>query len=297
MTKFAVAMAAGCVAMTALAGEVRAQTQTPAIGDVSAHRALLDRYCVTCHNENVRTSGLALDLADLADVSKDGAIWEKVVQKLRGGLMPPTGRPRPEPAAYDGLASFLETSLDRVAAADPNPGLRQAFHRLNRTEYENVIRDLLALDIDGEELLPADDASYGFDNIAGVLKVNQARMERYLSAARIISRLAVGAPVSLPAVDTFKVSPDLTLPQYERVEGLPFGTRGGTRIEYYFREDAEYLIEAELMCPSQGSGDLDCDGAAGFTGRPPAGGHHRWRPRGTLRLAVKTSRGAWRRVR
>ena len=256
-----------CLASAALPAQAQGRTEAEVSGasQMLAHRALLDRYCVTCHSERLKIAGLALDGVDLADVSQDGAIWEKVVHKLRGGLMPPIGRPRPEPAEYDQFASFLEGSLDRVAAANPNPGPRTAFHRMNGAEYENAVRDLLALAIDGDELLPADDASYGFDNIAGVLKVNQARMERYLSAARIISRLAVGAPVSLPAVDTFKVSPDLTLPQYDRIEGLPFGTRGGTRIEYYFREDAEYLIETELMCPSQGSGDLDCDGGAGFT--------------------------------
>lgn len=230
-------------------------------------REVLDRYCVTCHNQRLKTGGLALDRLDPAAVATNPAIWEKVVRKLRGGLMPPAGRPRPEPAAVDAFASALEANLDRTAAVAPNAGYVEPYHRLNRTEYQNAVRDLLALEIDASELLPADDASYGFDNIAGTLKVSQARMERYLSAARTISRLAVGHPVSTPSVDVFKVSPDLSLPQYDRVEGLPFGTRGGVRIPYTFPEDAEYELRVELVCASQGSGDLDCDGSAGFPDR------------------------------
>ncbi len=145
------------------------------------HRALLDRYCVTCHNDRLRTADLALDTLDLEHVGQAPEVWEKVVRKLRAGVMPPAGRPRPDQPAYDGLATWLETALDHAAAASPDPGRTEPFHRLNRAEYRNAVRDLLALDIDITARLPPDDASYGFDNIAGVLKMSPTLMDRYLS--------------------------------------------------------------------------------------------------------------------
>jgi hypothetical protein len=198
---------------------------------------------------------------DLANVAVGAEVWEKVVSKVRSGLMPPAGRPRPDGAATDAFASWLETELDRRAAARPNPGRTEAFHRLNRTEYQNAIRDLLAIDVDVTSLLPADDGSYGFDNIAGALRVNQSLIERYVSAAHKIARTAVGnAPPSL-IIDEFAVS--ASLPQYDHVEGLPFGTRGGTLVRYNFPQDAEYVIKIALTCgPPAGLGV--CDGAAGF---------------------------------
>ena len=207
--------------------------------------ALLDRYCVSCHNETLRTGGLALDTLDVANVPDGADIWEKAVRKLRGGLMPPLGRPRPDAATYDRMVTWLETELDRGAEAQPNPGRTETFHRLNRAEYGNVIRDLLALDVDVAELLPSDNSSYGFDNMAGVLKINQSLLERYLLAARKVSRLAVGRPPSFPAAETFRVP--IALPQYDRLDGFPFGTRGGTRIRYTFPVDAEYTINVELV--------------------------------------------------
>ena len=207
--------------------------------------ALLDRYCVSCHNETLRTGGLALDTLDVANVPEGAEIWEKAVRKLRGGLMPPLGRPRPDAATYDRMVTWLETELDRGAEAQPNPGRTETFHRLNRAEYGNVIRDLLALDVDVAELLPSDNSSYGFDNMAGVLKINQSLLERYLLAARKVSRLAVGRPPSFPAAETFRVP--IALPQYDRLDGFPFGTRGGTRIRYTFPVDAEYTINVELV--------------------------------------------------
>ena len=206
-------------------------------------RALLDRYCVTCHNDRLRTGGLTLDAdaVDVSDVAAHAEVWEQVVRKLRAGAMPPRPRPRPAPAAYAEFRSWLEGELDAAAAADPNPGRTETFHRLSRTEYRNAVRDLLALDVDVSELLPADDTSYGFDNIAGVLGVSPTLMERYLSAARKVSRVAVASPVPSPTAETFRIASDLG--QDRRMEGLPFGTRGGTVIDYNFPEDAEYVFE------------------------------------------------------
>ena len=219
------------------------QAAGTAASSESPQRALLDRYCVTCHNQRLQTGGLALDNIDVSKVAEDAEVWEKVVRKLRGGLMPPAGRPRPEKAAYDGFAAWLETEVDTAAAIDPNPGRTEAVHRLNRRQYHNVIRDLLALDIDVIDLLPADDTSYGFDNIAGALAVSPTLLERYLSAARKIARLAVAAPVPSATAETFRVRSDL--PQEDRLDGLPFGTRGGAKISYNFPEDAEYVIQVE----------------------------------------------------
>ena len=153
----------------------------------AAQRALVDRYCVGCHNDRTTSGNLRLDNADLSAVGEHGELWEKVVQKLRGGLMPPPGRPRPEPAVYQGFASWLETELDRAAAANPNPGRTESFHRLNRTEYQNIVRDLLAIDMDFNNLLPIDDSGGGdapFDNIAASLRLTQSLMEVYLSVAK-----------------------------------------------------------------------------------------------------------------
>ena len=174
----------------------------------AAPSALLDRYCVTCHNDAGLRRGtvpVSLQAIDTANVGADAALWESVLRKLRAGMMPPAGRPRPDQAAHDRLLAWLEGELDRAAAARPNPGRTETFHRLNRTEYANVIRDLLALDIDAAALLPADDASYGFDNIAGVLRLNQSLMERYLAAAAKISRAAVGRPLAAPTAHEFRI--------------------------------------------------------------------------------------------
>ena len=233
---FVILAAAAAPADAAQAGSAEATT-TP-------ERALLDRYCVACHNERLQTAGLELDTADVTDVSADPALWEKVVRKLRAGAMPPAPRPRPDEATYARFIARLETELDAVAAADPNPGRTEAFHRLNRAEYRNVVRDLLALDVDVAELLPADDGSYGFDNIAGVLGVSPTLLERYLSAAKKVSRLAVGSPDMPPTALTWHLAADY--PQDDRIEGLPFGTRGGIAIPFNFPLDAEYVIRLRL---------------------------------------------------
>ena len=220
-----------------------ARPQAPAGHSAAPERALLERYCVTCHNDNLRTAGFSLESLDLGNISADAEAWEKVVLKLRAGMMPPAGRPRPDRETYDRLASFLETDLDRAAAASPDPGHSDALRRLNATEYGNAIRDLLALEVDVTDLLPADDSSAGFDNV-GLGGLDPGRMERYLSAAQKVSRLAMGAPVRSPVADTFIVPSDLN--QEVHVEGLPFGTRGGSAVRYNFPVDAEYEIRAEL---------------------------------------------------
>lgn len=203
-------------------------------------RALLNRYCITCHNDQRLTAGLDLGSADLTQVGEHPELWEKVVRKLNARLMPPIGRPRPDDAAYENLASWIETELDEAWAEAPDPGRTRTFHRLNRSEYRNAIRDLLALEVEIEDLLPADDASYGFDNIAGVLRMSQALMERYLSAARTISRMTVGSPP--PAVDSTVYRTAQDLQQQHRVEDLPFGTRGGLLIEHFFPQEGGYDI-------------------------------------------------------
>lgn len=242
-------------------GHLNARSQSsdrpPQTEQVQAQRALINRYCVTCHNEKLKTGGLALDQLDLADVAGHRDIWEKVARKLRGGIMPPPGRPRPDKAAYTGLLTWVDTEIDRSASLNPNPGRKPAFHRLNRAEYQNAVRDLLAVEVDIASTLPADDASYGFDNMASSLRISEAALEQYLSAARRISRIAVGAPPPAPAAEDFRVQPDAR--QYERIEGLPFGTRGGMLVHYQFSQDGEYEIESELMCDAS-----DCDGASGF---------------------------------
>lgn len=218
----------------------------PADVATPAHaEAMLTQYCLNCHNEKARVGGLALTTADLKDIPGKAETWEKVIRKLRTKTMPPAGLPRPDQAGYNALASYFEIEIDRAAAAHPNPGHTEPVHRLNRTEYQNAIRDLLALEIDGSALLPADDQSYGFDNIAGILKMSPTLLERYMGAAREISRLAVGASKLAPGEQTVRLRSDLS--QYDQIEGLPFGTRGGTAIAYNFPQDGEYVIKAELL--------------------------------------------------
>jgi hypothetical protein len=187
---------------------------------------------------------MALDSLDIAKVSANADVWEKVVLKMRAGLMPPAGAARPDQAVSDAFLTWIESELDRSAAAKPNPGRTEAVHRLNRTEYRNAIRDLLDLDLDVSSLLPADDVSYGFDNIAGVLKISPTLMERYLAAAQKVSRLAIGSPQPSPNIDYFRIADDLS--QDVQLPGLPPGTRGGTLIRYVFPMDGEYEIRPRL---------------------------------------------------
>ena len=208
--------------------------------------ATLTRYCVTCHSDRLRTADLSLAGLDLSHVGEQAEVWEKVIAKLRTRQMPPVGRPRPERETYDALAGWLESEIDRVALANPNPGRTEAVHRLNRSEYANAIRGLLALDVDVDALLPADDFDeYGFDNMADVLTVSPALMERYLSAARKIGRLAVGETPFGPGTETYKV-PILLLQDDRMGDDLPFGSRGGLGIRHHFPVDGEYDLEIRL---------------------------------------------------
>jgi len=213
----------------------------------TAHQATLSRFCFDCHNQTERVADLSLEHLhlDLDAIGNDAAEWEKVVRKLRAGMMPPADAPRPKTEDRLALADWLERALDEAAAAAPNPGRTVAFHRLNRNEYRNAIRDLLALDVDVADLLPADDSSYGFDNIAGVLKLSPTLVERYLAAADRISGLAVGVAPPFEHIDWFRVPDDRS--QEHRLPGMPFGTRGGTKIRYHFPVDGEYMIKAELQ--------------------------------------------------
>jgi hypothetical protein len=225
-----------------------AQVTAPAPASSSpaapAPRALVERYCVTCHNDRAKTAGLSLEKMNFDRLSADAEVWEKVVRKLHGGMMPPEGMPRPDAAALDGFISHLESSIDAVALARPEPG-PSPLHRLNRSEYASAIRDLIALDIDATSLLPADDESNGFDNIAGVLKVSPLLLEQYLIASRRIASLAVGDTGIRPVSQVYPVPPDR--PQSEHVEGLPLGTRGGILIRHNFPLDAEYEFNVSLI--------------------------------------------------
>jgi hypothetical protein len=207
--------------------------------------AVLSKYCVSCHNRTLKTAGLMLDTMDIERVAGDEEAWEKVALKLRTHEMPPPGRPRPDIATYSVVSSAIESKLDAAAEVKPNPG-RVAVHRLNRAEYTAAIRDLLGLEVDAKALLSADEADQeGFDNVASVLSVSPLLLENYLSAARTISRRAVGDPTINPVVDTFKISKSLM--QDERMsDNLPFGSQGGALIRYHFPLDAEYTIKVLL---------------------------------------------------
>jgi mono/diheme cytochrome c family protein len=213
-------------------------------------RAIVNRYCVTCHNSRLKTAGLALDTLDLERVPADAEIWEKAVRKLRVGAMPPVGAPHPDQGTVDGLVSWLESTIDRAAADSPNPG-SPALHRLNRAEYANAIRDLLALDVDAASLLPPDDSSGGFDNNADVLGASPALLEHYLTTARKISALAVGDPTIGAGTETYRVRGDTS--QDVHVEGLPLGTRGGLLVRHSFPLNGEYVIKVKLLETTLGS--------------------------------------------
>ena len=240
MLRVSLAPVLTCLAILSTMPSAMAAGQT---SGASPERALLDRYCVSCHNDNLRVAGLALDTMDVANVGDGAEVWEKVVMKLRAGMMPPAGRPHPDDASKVSLYSYLETELDRAAASNPDPGRSDALRRLNATEYRNVIRDLLDLEVDVTALLPADDSSAGFDNVS-LGGLDPGRLERYLTAASKISRLAVGAPVRSAVAETYIVPSDLN--QTGHIEGLPFGTRGGTTVRHNFPVDAEYELRVEL---------------------------------------------------
>lgn len=251
---FSVCMAASSLL---LAAELENQSVS------GSNRALLDQYCVICHNQAVvnsvaqpneglqttqlRNLGLTLDVEDVSNLAENPEVWEKVIKKLRVGVMPPPNYPRPDKESYDGFRTFLENELDRVASTQINPGRTQAFHRLNQTEYQNSVRDLLDLDIDVADLIPTDAPDqYGFDNNADVLALSPLSVERYVSAAHKIAELAVGATPRGASINTYEVP--LNLIQDDRLsEELPFGSRGGAAIEHMFPVDGEYRITLNLQ--------------------------------------------------
>ena len=208
-----------------------------------AVRAVVGKFCVECHGADAAKGGLNLEKILPEDVSRHSDAWEKVVRKLNARHMPPIGKPRPDERTYSAIVSSLETTLDRAAAAKLNPGRTDTVRRLNRTEYQNTIRDLLALDIDAAALLPADEASHGFDNVT-VGTLSPTLLDRYITAAQKIARLAVGGAQRAPGGDTIRIKPDIT--QEERVDGLPLGTRGGALIRHTFPQDGEYEFQLRL---------------------------------------------------
>jgi mono/diheme cytochrome c family protein len=223
----------------------------------SSHQALLTQYCIGCHNSRAQTGSLALDTVSLENVGAATETWEKVVRKVRAGMMPPAGMPRPPRATLDAFAGWIENAIDRAAAASAHTG-RVPLHRMNRAEYGNAIRDLLALDVDVSTLLPADNSSHGFDNIADVLGVSPSLLEAYISAAAKVSRLAVGDRETAPSQTTYTVKGDVS--QNQTLDGLPLGTRGGTVVTHHFPVDGEYGVRLSLK---RGTGGVFGGAAAG----------------------------------
>jgi len=245
-------------------GQVGQRAQTPpasAAGNraqqaLAAQRALITDYCIECHNNRARTANLSLEALDITNVAGNRDKWEKVVRKMRAGMMPPPDQERPEKAPYMAFVTWLENELDRTAQPyTPAPGL----HRLNRTEYANAVHDLLDLDIDVAKYLPSDDSS-GFDNMAGTLSVSSTLVEAYVGAAQKISRLAMGEPVT-PSLYVYRAPEDSS--QDYHVEGLPFGTRGGVLLDYIFPSEGEYTVTVtpifgDNMSPT-GFGSVECE--------------------------------------
>src|SRR5262245_54250705 len=229
----------------------------------AASAAVLRQYCATCHNERLKTGGLVIDPAAVGTVGAGADRWEKVVRKLRTQSMPPPGAPRPEAASYERVATFLETELDRAEAMRPHLGKLPLTHRLSRTEYRNAVRDLLALEslpreVSIDYLLPPDNISSGFDNIADLLFISPSNMERYLDAARKISRLAVGDPSMPVMVNIHRLDPEH--PQDERVDELPFGTRGGIAVRSEFPVDGTYIVKVDIGAANGHELEITVDG-------------------------------------
>ena len=247
------AFAAGaCVALTLSGVRIAARprpnpAQSISVPDPSSPKALVDQYCVSCHSARLRTAGLDLETLNLATPGPNAEAWEKVIAKLRAGSMPPPGRPRPDNATYHAVAARLEREVDRAWDAKPNPGRIAAVHRLNRVEYNNAIRDLLALDVDVKPLLPGDETADGsFDNFADSLSISTAHLERYLSVARQVTRLAVGLPPASPGLERFEI-PLFVMQDDRQSEDLPLGSRGGIAVRHDFAVDGEYLVKVRLQ--------------------------------------------------
>ena len=238
--RYTIALIFACILILASSSGSIAQVPQGA-----AYAGTVNRYCVSCHNDKLKTANLSLEKVDLTDVPAHGDIWEKVIRKMRNASMPPAGAPRPDKAFYDDFAGYLETSLDKAFAARPNPGCASSVHRLNRAEYANSVRDLLAVEVDALTLLPPDESTNGFDNNGEVLTVSPVLLERYMTAARRIARQAVGEPGTKPYYETYAI--DKSLRQEGRMgDGLPFGTRGGEAVRHYFPLDANYTVRVRL---------------------------------------------------
>jgi mono/diheme cytochrome c family protein len=241
------ALILGSCSLVFLSGAQTAAPQNSSSVNATAPRAVFDKYCVTCHNQKLRTAGLALDALDVATPSANAEVWERVIVKLRAGSMPPQGNPRPDAETYKQVATWLENEIDRAWAAKPYPGRIGAVHRLNRTEYNNAIRDLFAIDLDVRSLLPGDETADGsFDNFADSLSISTAHLERYLSVARQVTRLATGLPPANPKVDRFEI-PLHVLQEDRQSEDLPLGSRGGIAVNYNFPVNGEYLLKVRLQ--------------------------------------------------
>ncbi len=284
MSKTSSVSFSGAVAILLLAGgflltlEAQQPPASPSSAPASAHKTFVTRYCASCHNDRLKRGGLSLDAAASQEVGATPEVWEKVLRKVRARQMPPVGLPRPDEATYNTEIAALETALDRAAAAAPNPGRTATLRRMTRTEYQNAVRDLLALDVDVSSLLPADEASYGFDNVT-VGDLSPTLLDRYVSAAEKISRVAVGRPSVSPDGETIRIPADLT--QEGHIEGLPIGTRGGALIKYTFPMDGDYEIQIRLTRDRnehvEGLNDaadlellVDRDRVKLFTVKPPA---------------------------
>ncbi len=243
MTKPALIIGALCVTAAAF------QPSTP----TTPARELVTKYCVACHNQKLKTAGLALDNADVVHVFNSAETWEKVIVKLRSRSMPPPGIPRPDNATYNSVAGWLESEIDRAAATHANPGHPAALHRLNRTEYANAVRDLVAVDVDPEAMLPPDEQAFGFDTNAEALAMEPALLDRYVSAAARIARQAVGDPTIPPAFERYGAIKDnsneqVYLSQKDRLgEDFPLGSRGGIAARHYFPVDGEYVFKLRLQ--------------------------------------------------
>jgi hypothetical protein len=245
------------LAIASDAGTAPASQQTAAPPAVAGglDRTLPNQYCITCHNQKGKAGGLAIDLLNFDHPEKDAETWEKVIRKIKTGMMPPSGARRPDRTALVAFANEIERHLDSAAALTPNPGT-PALHRLNRTEYANVVRDLLALDVDVAGLLPPDDATDGFDNIADALGTSPSLIQGYVSAAMKISRRAVGDRTLIPSQTTYAAPSGFA--QDRHIEGLPLGTRGGMLIQHTFPVDAEY--EFTIGGGAGGAVDVTVDG-------------------------------------